>query len=70
MKEKCKPVAMHTQPRVRPSKTKSKSARVDLCAFVAHINRVLSATRTLLLVTDAFHFLQLVLFLLATWLSD
>ena len=61
---------MHTQSRVRPSKTKSKSARVCLCAFVANIYRVLSATRTLTLVVDAFHFLQLVLVLLVTWLSD
>ena len=70
MKEKRKPVAMHAQSRVCPSKTKSKSARVDLCAFKAHIYRVLSATRTLTLVADALHFLQLVLFLPVTWLSD
>ena len=70
MKEKCEPVAMHTQSRVRPSKTKSKSSRVDLCASIAHIDRVLSATRTLTLVADALHFLQLVLLLLVTWLSN
>ena len=62
MKEKCKPVAMHTQSRVRPSKTKSKSARVDLCAFVANIYRVLFATRTLTLVADAFIFFSLFFF--------